>query len=142
MKHLLTFLFLFIASFTFGQTTSTTLSGTASDADGTIVKMEWSQVTTGPAVIVSPNTASTVVNSLGVGVWRFQFKVTDNEGATATAYVQVSVRAGNLPPKADAGPDQNLRLPGATTLIIETKKITKDEAIAYSGVNYDRLQYY
>ena len=67
--------------------------GTASyDADGSIKTYAWSQVS-GPstAEIINPDLAQTLIKNLKVGVYKFQLIVTDNAGATATAFFQVTV---------------------------------------------------
>lgn len=73
---------------------SVTLTGTGTDPDGSIASYKWSQVS-GPStsVIVSPTAASTVVNNLVQGVYKFQLTVTDNMGATGSDTVQVTVNA-------------------------------------------------
>jgi dienelactone hydrolase len=93
-----------------------TLSGSGSDADGTISFYEWKQ-SSGPsqANIVSPYSASTAVNNLSQGEYIFTLKVTDNQGATATSNVTIQVNAAvvvvNQPPVANAGADQTITLP-------------------------------
>lgn len=73
---------------------SVTLSGSGTDADGTIASYTWTKLT-GPATfsIASVNSAITTVNSLVQGVYTFELKVTDNNGANATDVVQVTVSA-------------------------------------------------
>ena len=70
------------------------LSGTATDDDGAIVSYLWSQVS-GPnsSVIANPGSQSTVVNGLISGVYVFQLSATDNDGATGTKSMNVTVMA-------------------------------------------------
>jgi hypothetical protein len=70
---------------------SVTLTGTATDADGSIASYQWSKTSGGTAVIVSPATASTSVTGLTAGTYVFSLKVTDNEGATANSTVTITV---------------------------------------------------
>ena len=50
---------------------------------------------------------TTDVNNLVKGVYKFQLRVTDNNGATGTDIIQITVNAAtNQPPVANAGPDQ------------------------------------
>jgi hypothetical protein len=95
-------------------TNSITLNGSGTDNDGTISSYRWTYVS-GPATynIVSANSATTVVNTLVEGVYRFRLTVTDNDGATATSDVTVTVNAAvvNQPPTASAGPNQTIVLP-------------------------------
>ena len=81
-----------------------TLSGSASsDADGTIVSYEW---LSGNNVVA---TGATPTVSLPVGAHSLTLRVTDDDGATATDSVAVTVNeAPNLAPVANAGADQTV----------------------------------
>ncbi|MCO5286625.1 MAG: PKD domain-containing protein [Chitinophagaceae bacterium] len=97
-------------------TNKVTLTGSGTDADGTISSYQWSK-TAGPGsyTIVSPASATTEVTSLTEGTYTFQLKVTDNKGATDTATVKVTVNAApNQAPTANAGADQTITLPTNT----------------------------
>ncbi|WP_028888354.1 PKD domain-containing protein [Tenacibaculum ovolyticum] len=74
-------------------TNSVTLSGSASDRDGTISSIKWSKVNGGAAVIVNKNALTTQVTGLAKGNYAFRLKVTDNEGAAVSHTVGVLVRA-------------------------------------------------
>ena len=89
-----------------------TLTGSGTDADGTIVSYQWTKVS-GPASynIVSPLQAQTVVNNLIPGIYQFEFQVTDNLGASAKDTMTLIVNVGNIPPVANAGTDQTITLP-------------------------------
>ena len=74
-------------------TNSTTLSGAASaDADGTIATYQWQQMS-GPSAstLSATNTAGITVSNLQAGVYTYRLTVTDNDGATATDEVTVTV---------------------------------------------------
>ena len=77
-------------------TSSATLTGTASETNGTITTYAWSQVG-GPsaATIATAAQAQTTVSGLAAGTYVFQLKVTDNSGVTATAQVNVTVNASS-----------------------------------------------
>src|ERR1019366_4376852 len=62
---------------------SVTLSGSGSDADGTVVSYLWTKIS-GPSsgTITSPGSATTSVSGLVQGSYQFQLQVTDNLGAT------------------------------------------------------------
>jgi hypothetical protein len=75
-------------------TRTATLSGSGSDPDGSIVSYLWTKVSGLGGNITSPNTASTTVTGLIVGTYVFRLTVTDNNGATATDNVTITVRAG------------------------------------------------
>jgi 5-hydroxyisourate hydrolase-like protein (transthyretin family)/predicted esterase len=80
-------------------TNSVTLTGSGSDADGTIVSYAWTKVS-GPAggMITTPSQASTTVTNLAEGSYVFRLTVTDNSGATATSDVTITVNAATTPP--------------------------------------------
>lgn len=97
-----------------------TLNGSSStDPDGSIVSYRWTQIS-GPttAPMTNPNGVTNVVSNMVAGTYTFRLTVTDNQGATATADMNVIlVGAVNEPPTANAGWNQNLILPtNAATL--------------------------
>ena len=52
------------------------------------------------------------------GVYQFQLKVTDNQGATATDVILITVNAAvNIPPTANARADQAITLPVNTIIL-------------------------
>src|SRR5207249_178246 len=92
---------------------SVTLNGSGSDPDGTIASYQWTKVS-GPTqyTIASSTQAQTTVNNLAQGIYQFELKVTDNQGATGQDTVTVNVNAApNQPPVANAGTDQSITLP-------------------------------
>ena len=94
-------------------TNSLNVSGSGTDADGTVVGYQWTKIS-GPASYNIVNAASAATNITGLvqGVYQFQLKVTDNRGATATDIMQVTVNAApNVPPVANAGADWTITLP-------------------------------
>jgi hypothetical protein len=92
---------------------SVTLAGSGSDADGSIISWEWARIS-GPSsfTILNSMQPQTAITNLVPGVYQFELTVTDNNGTTAKDTVQVTVNAAvNLPPVANAGPDQVITLP-------------------------------
>ena len=90
-----------------------TLSGSGGDVDGTVVSYSWQQIS-GPSGynIVNANSSGTNVTNLVQGVYQFELTVTDNSGATGSDIIQATVKAAaNIPPTANAGPDQTITLP-------------------------------
>ncbi|MEP7232654.1 MAG: PKD domain-containing protein [Ginsengibacter sp.] len=95
-------------------TNSVTINGVGTDPDGTITKYAWSQVS-GPSTgtISSPATSQTIISNLITGTYIFKLTVTDNNGASTSDQMQLTVKpsTANLPPVANAGPDIILVLP-------------------------------
>lgn len=71
---------------------ATMLSGIGTDPEGGILTYKWEQVSGQPAVIVTPNTLTTVVKRLATGDNIFRLTVTDDKGATGSDEVRVTVR--------------------------------------------------
>ncbi len=92
------------------------LTGTATDADGTISSYAWTKVS-GPAGgnITSPSTSATTITSLLAGVYYYQLTVVDNAGGIGRDSVKITVNpAPNQPPTAYAGTDTSITLPTNT----------------------------
>ncbi|PVD53388.1 hypothetical protein DC498_05820 [Terrimonas sp.] len=95
---------------------SVTLNGSASTApSGTITNYQWSKVS-GPTdgTISNSSSAITTATNLVNGVYVFQLKITDSNGATSVASVSITVNAAPVPPVADAGNGQIITLPTNT----------------------------
>jgi hypothetical protein len=101
-------------------TNSVTLTGIGTDTDGTIASYAWTKVS-GPAggSITSATAATTAITGLIQGVYIFELRVTDNNAASATDLVQVTVNAAaaNQAPTANAGLNQNITLPTSTATL-------------------------
>lgn len=118
-------------------TSSTTLTGSATDSDGSIASYSWSQVSgPGTAGLSSGSSVSTSVNNLVEGDYVFRLTVADNDNSTATADVTVTVNPApttptdptdptdpaeparppaNVAPTANAGVDKPITLPTSST---------------------------
>ena len=95
-----------------------TLTGSGTDADGTIASYAWSQTGGTAATITSPGAATTTITGLTTaGTRTFLLTVTDNQGGTGTATVTVTVNAGNQSPVANAGSNQSITLPTNTATL-------------------------
>ncbi|MCG7860182.1 hypothetical protein MD537_24585, partial [Flavihumibacter sediminis] len=91
------------------------------DADGTIASYNWRQVN-GPstATIANAGNASTSVSGLVAGVYTFRLTATDNDGATATDDMTVTVNTAapaNEAPVANAGSNRTITLPTNNTTL-------------------------
>jgi hypothetical protein len=85
------------------NTTSTTLNGMGSSADGTITNYAWSQIA-GPTagVTINPMTSTTTGTTAVTGLtngntYIFQLTVTDSHSLTGTSTVNVTVASSNSP---------------------------------------------
>ena len=99
---------------------TTLLDGSASyDADGTIASYSWNKISgTGAITIVNSNTATPSVIGLVQGQYTFELTITDNNGATATDQVIVTVNPEpNKAPVANAGKDTSISLPAASVML-------------------------
>jgi hypothetical protein len=115
-------------------TNSAALSGSGTDADGTISSYKWAQVS-GPSTSTWSSTisATCTVSNLVAGTYSYRLTVTDNKGATGTATVNVTVNAttstGNKVPVANAGSPVTLTLP-TNTVQLSSKSYDPDGKIA------------
>ncbi|HLY70287.1 MAG TPA: T9SS type A sorting domain-containing protein, partial [Puia sp.] len=109
-------------------TTTGTLTGTATDATGTITSYAWTEVS-GPnsATISNANRVSATLSKLIAGTYVFQLKATDSHGLTATATVTIIV---NQPPVANAGANQTITLPTNKATLSGSKSTDADGTIA------------
>ncbi|MBS1509716.1 MAG: right-handed parallel beta-helix repeat-containing protein [Bacteroidetes bacterium] len=100
-------------------TNSVSLSGSATDADGTVTAYLWTKIS-GPAsgIITTPTAAATTVTGMVAGIYKFELKATDNNGGAGRDTMQVTVNPGaNIPPTANAGADQVITLPTNSTTL-------------------------
>jgi len=96
------------------------LSGTASDPDGTIASVAWTQVSGDVPGMSGQNTNDLSLSALTEGIYMFRFTATDNKSATASAEVTLTVTATNIAPLVNAGEDKTLILPQNTIQITAT----------------------
>ncbi|RYZ48867.1 MAG: hypothetical protein EOP49_17570, partial [Sphingobacteriales bacterium] len=119
---------------TLPRTTATINGSQSSDADGTIASYQWVQVT-GPntATIANANQASTGLSGLVEGVYTFRLTVTDNDDATASETINVTVNPANPDPNqspvANPGANITITLPTSTTSLNGTQSTDADGTI-------------
>lgn len=77
-------------------TNSVSLSGSGTDSDGTIASYSWTKISGGTYTISNSGIANPVLTNLVAGTYVFQLQVTDNNGATGTDTVQITVNAATL----------------------------------------------
>lgn len=115
-------------------TTTVNLVGTGNDSDGTIASYLWTKLS-GPTsiTITTPTVASTSVTALVAGTYVLQLKVTDNQGATATDSITITVNPAtppaNQPPIANAGTDQTITLPTSSVTVNGSSSFDTDGSI-------------
>ncbi|WP_462248495.1 PKD domain-containing protein [Ferruginibacter sp.] len=114
-------------------TNTVTLNGSGNDVDGTITAYRWMRIA-GPAngTITSTTAAVTSVTGLTAGVYLFELQVTDNSGATGRDTAQITVNAANIPPVANAGPDQSVTLPTNSVTLSGSGTDADGTVVAYS----------
>jgi hypothetical protein len=130
MKRIVTILFILATITAKSQITVVTLNGSSSsDPEGKPLKYKWSQVgnTPLPCKITNDTMATTTVvpaNNLQwqPGIYSFQLTVTDDQGATASDIMNVTVTSS--PPSVDAGASQTATLPVASITLRATARAT------------------
>jgi len=113
-------------------TNTVTLDGSKSmDSDGSISAYLWAQVSGPSSTISSPSSAKTPVTGMTQGTYIFKLTVTDNQGATGSAYDTVIVKpAVNQPPVAIASAKQTITLPTNTATLDGSKSYDPDGTIS------------
>jgi len=98
-------------------TSTTTITGSGSDADGTIASYSWAKLSGPAATLTNPSLPTVTVSGLVAGTYVFQLTVTDDDGATDTDEVSIVVQNANVAPSANAGADVTIQLPVNTTTL-------------------------
>ncbi len=109
------------------------LSGSGSDADGTVTSYKWTKIS-GPSAynIVNASSPVTDVTGLVEGVYQFELKITDNDGATDNDIMQVTVKPlPNQAPDANAGPNKTITLPVNTISLSGSGSDTDGTVVIY-----------
>lgn len=116
-------------------TNSTALNGVASDPDGTIISYFWEKISGPTATLVGSTTATLTLTNLLAGTYIFKLTATDNNGATSSDEVSVSVTNTNQSPIVSAGNNQIVILPTASTTLIATASDADGSISSYLWTN-------
>jgi dienelactone hydrolase len=102
---------------------SVTITGSGTDADGTIATYAWTKISGGAATLSGTSTTTLGVTALTEGVYVFRLTVRDNKGGSKSDDVKVTVITSasapiNAAPIVSAGSDKTITLPiKAITLV-------------------------
>lgn len=120
----------------FLPTNTVIISGSGTDADGTIAGYTWTQVAGSAATLNNANTQTLTVSALVAGTYTFRLTVTDNAGGTGIHDVNVTVNlaSSNQIPIANAGPDIALTLPNNSTNLIGSASDADGSISSYSWI--------
>jgi hypothetical protein len=110
-------------------TSSLSITGSATDTDGTISSYGWTKISGGAATLSGASTATLSASGLVAGTYVFRLTVTDNKGGTDTDDVSVIV---NSPPSVSAGSDYSITLPTNSTSIQGSASDTDGTIASYS----------
>ena len=93
--------------------TTSTITASASDPDGSVASASWVQVT-GASVTLSGTTTNTLsISGLAIGVYSFRYTAIDNLGASNSVVVTVTVQ----PTPLSAGANQTITLPTSSVTL-------------------------
>ncbi|WP_160164070.1 PKD domain-containing protein [Nafulsella turpanensis] len=136
-------------------TNTITLTGTASDSDGSIASYLWSKISGPDAMMNGGNTHTLSVEQLVAGTYTFRFRATDNDGNSTSDDINVTVTSatsggttdsgstdssentgesntgGSTAPVANAGADKTVQLPLDFLLLEATASDSDGKVVSY-----------
>ncbi len=116
-------------------TNSISVTGTATDADGTIASYNWTKQSGGVATLAGATTPTLNLSGLVAGTYLFRLTVTDNSGATASDDVTVVVNpVPNILPVANAGSDKLITLPTSSVTLTGSGTDADGFIVSYNWV--------
>ncbi|MGM0581491.1 MAG: PKD domain-containing protein [Bacteroidota bacterium] len=119
------------------------VSGTASDSDGAITAIVWTKLTGGSVSQNDENTRDLKLSDLEIGEYTFEILVTDNNDATASDAMKLSVLPENTnnPPVVNVGDDIRINLPeNSMNITVNANDADGDDLIyAWAKINGPKL---
>lgn len=117
-------------------TNSTTITGSATDADGVIVSYLWTLESGPPATITNAASTTASISNLVAGVYRFRLTATDNDNETGYAELTITVTdpSVNQPPLASAGGNKTVVLPTNSTVLSGSGSDPDGSIVSYEWV--------
>jgi hypothetical protein len=115
-------------------TTALTITGSATDSDGTIASYAWTKKAGGSATLSGAATNSLSLSGLAAGTYTFTLTAKDNKGTSDSDDVLVTVKSSttNAAPIANAGADRKVVLPTTSTAITGSGKDNDGTIASYS----------
>jgi hypothetical protein len=112
-------------------TNSIAIAGSAEDIDGTIETYIWSKWSGGAATLTNTDQPTLNVSGLVAGTYVFRLRVIDNDGASDSNDMILTVES-NEAPVVNAGIDQLIKLPATTATIVGTASDVDGTITSYS----------
>ncbi len=119
--------------------TTTNLSGTAADTDGTVTAVEWVKVSGNNVTITDSNTLAPALSGLQEGAYTFRLTVTDDDNATSSDDVRIIVQPStvNQPPVVNAGSGLDLILPDNSGTLTATASDPDGSIVSVEWISLD-----
>jgi len=100
---------------------SVVVTGSGTDADGSITGYAWTKLSGSGGTISSPSSATTTFKGLSAGIYQFILTVTDNSSGTGKDTMTVTVdTAAYVPPSVSAGSGKSVTLPVDSVVLMGT----------------------
>ena len=109
------------------------LAGSGKDEDGTITAYQWTKLSGGNVDMFNADKSELTISDFRQGTYVFRLTVTDDKGAKDSDDVQVIVDAPDYAaPVANAGPDQEVKLPANSVILKGSAKSDDGRITSYS----------
>jgi hypothetical protein len=110
-----------------------TINATVSDSDGAITSISWSKLSGGNVVLGNETSLDLALSELEIDQYVFEITATDDNDATATDAMMLSVlpENANSPPTVNAGTDIQLSLPENSVNITASASDPDEDELTY-----------